>query len=108
MNLDTSQGLRISVEKSVKRTRLLLEGALCISDVNRVMSILSSEFREKPEIVEMDCNNLLHIDSSVVGAMVWFDNTAAEYGTKLVFSRLNQGIDNIFRTARLKHFFNTV
>ncbi|MCP4135625.1 MAG: STAS domain-containing protein [bacterium] len=98
----------IIIEGSNDRLKLRLQGILVIVDIDRIMSILLRQLRKKPSVIEIDCKELTFIDSSVIGAMIWFITTVKQYGIKLEYSNLELDISNInklFEAAKEKKTF---
>ncbi|MCP4135037.1 MAG: STAS domain-containing protein [bacterium] len=106
MNWENLVNLAIKIESGRDRIELYLKGCLETVDVKTFMNTLTEQFRKKPGIIEINCKDLRHIDSSLIGALIWFLNTAGEYGVQLIYSNLDTGIGKLLESAKLNDHFN--
>ena len=95
----------ISVEELRKIIKIHISGEFYIENIQKVESIWNEQVLKTPEIIAIDCSELMYIDSSAIGTLVKFLNNAMNKNIKLVFYDLNPSIQQIFKTARLNNFF---
>jgi anti-anti-sigma factor len=60
---------------------------------------------KNPFVIAFDCRELRHIDSSAIGTLVQFLQTAMNRDVKMVLCDLNESIYEIFKIACLNKFF---
>jgi len=83
-----------------------ISGEFFIENIQKVEGIWLEQLKKNPSIIGIDCRELQYIDSSAIGTLVKFLNTAMNRQIKLVFFDLNASIAQIFKTARLSNFFS--
>lgn len=82
-----------------------IDGEFYIENIQKVEGIWGEQISKKPGVIAIDCGKLEYIDSSAIGTLVKFLNSAMNKQIKLVFYDLSPSIGQIFRTARLNNFF---
>lgn len=82
-----------------------IDGEFYIENIQKVEGIWSEQISKQPDVIALDCGKLEYIDSSAIGTLVKFLNSAMNKQIKLVFYDLSPSIGQIFRTARLNNFF---
>ncbi len=82
-----------------------LIGEFDLDSINRVEEQWQQVIEKQPKVIGINCQKLQFIDSSAIGTLVKFLNSAMSKGIELVFYDLNKQISDIFKTARLDNFF---
>lgn len=82
-----------------------LIGEFDLDTINRVEEQWQQVLEKQPKVIGINCQKLKFIDSSAIGTLVKFLNSAMSKGIELVFYDLNKQISAIFKTARLDNFF---
>lgn len=81
-------------------------GEFYIESIQKVEKIWDDEVAKAPDIIAIDCADLMFIDSSAIGTLVKFLNSAMSKKIRLVFFDLSPSIQQVFKTARLNNFFS--
>jgi len=87
---------------------ITLGGEFYLESVAYVEEIWDEQLAQKPDVIGIQCRELRYIDSSAIGAMVKFLNTATKNNVKLVFFDLSGAVISVFKTAKLHKFFTTM
>ena len=82
-----------------------VDGRFYIDSIVLVEEIWRNALWEGPETIAIRCEKLKCIDSSAVGTLVRFFNSAESQSVELVFLDLNENIEKLFATAKLNHYF---
>lgn len=97
--------MNITVRDHNEIVEIALAGEFFAEHVKQVNDVWRVQIARKPDVIVIDCKDLMHIDSTAIGTLVNFHNTAADEDIKLIFSDLNDSIRQIFETAGLDSFF---
>jgi len=98
--------IEVTIEEPRENIVILhIDGEFYIENIQKVEGIWGEQISKKPEVIALDCGKLEYIDSSAIGTLVKFLNSAMNKQIKLVFYDLSPSIGQIFRTARLNNFF---
>jgi anti-sigma B factor antagonist len=97
--------ISVNVEKRNNGIIIHITGEVHIENMRQVEDIWDKHMLKKPRMVAIDCKDIYYIDSSAIGMFVRFLNSATNKNIKLVFYEVNQGIYEIFQSARLHNFF---
>ena len=82
-----------------------LVGEFRIEMINTVEQAWNEQVLKKPRVIAFNCQEMAYIDSSSIGSLVKFVNTAKNKKIDLVIYGLNREVFKIFHTARLNNFF---
>ncbi len=85
-----------------------LAGEFRIEVIGDVEAVWNESIREKPRVVAFDCTEMEYIDSSSIGSLVKFVNTARNRKFDFILYGLNSDVYRIFQTARLQNFFGII
>jgi anti-sigma B factor antagonist len=80
-------------------------GEFRIEMINRVEQVWNEQLQKKPRVIAFNCQEMAYIDSSSIGSLVKFVNSAKNKKIDLVIYGLNKDVFKIFHTARLNNFF---
>jgi len=97
--------INLSVEANGGLIIISISGEFYIENIQKVENAWNEQVMKSPETIAINCGGLLYIDSSAIGTLVKFLNSAMNKNIKLVFFDLNPSIQQIFKTARLNNFF---
>jgi len=97
--------LQVTVEKNNRISIMRIMGEFYIESIQKVEKIWDDEVAKAPDIIAIDCADLMFIDSSAIGTLVKFLNNAMSKKIRLVFFDLSPSIQQVFKTARLNNFF---
>lgn len=97
--------INISVDDRKGIIVIAISGEFYIENIQKVENIWNEQVMKAPGTIAIDCSELQYIDSSAIGTLVKFLNSAMNKDIKLVFFDLNSSIQQIFKTARLNNFF---
>ena len=95
----------ISIEDRNDVVIVKIKGEFHLDNIQKVEDIWQEQMAKKPKVIGIDCRELEFIDSSAIGTLVKFLNSAMGKKIKLVFYDLSITIQQIFKTARLNNFF---
>ena len=82
-----------------------LAGEFRIEVISKVEAVWNDQVQKKPRVIAFNCEEMAYIDSSSIGSLVKFVNTAKNRKIDLVVYGLNKDVFKIFQTARLNNFF---
>jgi|GEM_PF-130151 len=82
-----------------------IKGQFYLESIPDVESVWKTQIAMDPKVMALNCSELTGVDSSAIGTMVHFLNSAMENKIELVFYDLNPSIQKLFRTAHLDSFF---
>jgi anti-anti-sigma factor len=97
--------ISISYEDHGKVIVLNIEGDFYIESLEHAEKIWNEQLSKRPKVMAINCKSIKYIDSSAVGILVKFLNSAMRMNTELVFFDLSDSIVNVFQTAKLENFF---
>lgn len=97
--------INISVDDRKDIIIITISGEFYIENIQKVENTWNEQVMKSPGTIAIDCSELQYIDSSAIGTLVKFLNSAMNKDIKLVFFDLNSSIQQIFKTARLNNFF---
>ena len=100
--------MNITVREHDKVVEIVIAGEFFAEHVKQINDVWRDQIAKKPDAIVIDCKELLHIDSTAIGTLVNFHNTARDTDIKLIFSDLNDIIRQIFETAGLDSFFTII
>ncbi|MCX7679117.1 MAG: STAS domain-containing protein [Spirochaetes bacterium] len=95
-------------EKNDSLIIIRVSGEMRIDVIPRIESIWNGALSKKPKVIAFDCTKMEYIDSSSIGTLVKFMNSAMNKNVEFVIYGLNREVSKIFETARLMKFFNIV
>ncbi|MBN1497835.1 MAG: STAS domain-containing protein [Spirochaetes bacterium] len=95
----------ISCEHHGAVTIMSIDGEFYIESIEKAEKIWDEQLARHPRVIAINCRNIKYIDSSAVGILVKFLNSAMKIKTELVFFDLSEIIFNVFKTAKLSKFF---
>lgn len=84
---------------------ITINGEFYIESIDYAEKVWNEQLARKPKTIAIDCKNIKFIDSSAIGILVKFLNTAMKMKIELVFFDLSDTIMNVFKTAKLSNFF---
>jgi len=82
-----------------------ITGEFRIEMIAKVEEVWNLQVGKKPRVIAFDCREMEYIDSSSIGTLVKFVNTATNKKIEFVIYGLNREVSKIFETARLTRFF---
>lgn len=82
-----------------------ISGEFRIEMIGKVEEVWNREMEKKPRVIAFDCRDMEYIDSSSIGTLVKFVNSATNKKVEFVLYGLNREVSKIFETARLTRFF---
>ena len=85
-----------------------LRGEFNIRNLKKVEGVWNDQIAKRPRIIAIDCQQLSYIDSSAIGQLVKFLNTAMSKKIELIFYDLSDGIRDMFANSRLNRFFKII
>ena len=97
--------INVSVDDRKDIIIITISGEFYIENIQKVENTWNEQVMKSPGTIAIDCSELQYIDSSAIGTLVKFLNSAMNKDIKLVFFDLNSSIQQIFKTARLNNFF---
>jgi anti-anti-sigma factor len=97
--------INVSVDDRKDIIIITISGEFYIENIQKVETIWNEQVMKDPGTIAINCGELMYIDSSAIGTLVKFLNSAMNRNIKLVFFDLNPSIKQIFKTARLNNFF---
>jgi len=97
--------MEIIIEELLNVTIINLKGEFFVGNVGKFDEEWRAQVEKKPKAIAINCKELVYIDSSAIGTLVKFLNSAMNHGITLQFFDLNPSIQNIFKTTRLDKFF---
>jgi anti-sigma B factor antagonist len=100
--------MNITVRDHNKIVVIAIAGEFFAEHVKQINEVWRVQIEKKPDVIVIDCQELMYIDSTAIGTLVNFHNTAADKDIKLIFSELNNTIIQIFETAGLDSFFTII
>ncbi len=95
----------ISCENLGAITVMTIDGEFYIESIDQAEKIWNEQLSRRPRVIAINCKNIKYIDSSAVGILVKFLNSAMKVKTELIFFDLSEIIFNVFKTAKLSNFF---
>ncbi len=100
--------MNIQVEEYKSLIVISIIGEFFVEHIQQVNDVWSEQVAKKPKIIAINCKELNYVDSSAIGALVKFLNSAQEEKIKLLFYDLSTSIKQIFDTAGLDTFFTII
>ena len=97
--------MEIIIEELLNVTVIILKGEFYVENVTKFDDLWHTLIEKRPRAIAINCKELVYIDSSAIGTLVKFLNTAMTHDISLQFFDLNSSIQNIFKTTRLDKFF---
>jgi anti-sigma B factor antagonist len=95
----------ISCEDHGKVIILNIDGEFYIESIEHAEKVWNEQLAKRPKVMAINCRNIKYIDSSAIGIMVKFLNSAMKMKTELIFYDLSENIISVFKTAKLGNFF---
>ncbi len=95
----------IMVEDHGKVVIVNIDGEFYIDSVENAEKIWNEQLARHPKVMAINCKNIRYIDSSAIGILVKFLNSAMKQKTEMIFYDLNENILSVFKTAKLSNFF---
>lgn len=85
-----------------------INGEFNIGNVNTFEEYCQGLLNKNPKTIAINAKDLQYIDSSAIGTLVKFLNSASSKNIKMVIFDLSDSVLNIFKTARLDNFFTII
>lgn len=98
--------IEISSEKSGLVSKIQIKGKFIIDEVPRFETEYMKLIGLNVSVIGVDLTETEYIDSSAVGALVKFMNTAKNSKIEIHLYNMNQSIRHIFKLAFIDRFFN--
>jgi anti-anti-sigma factor len=95
----------ITTEDHGKVIIMNIEGEFYIDSLENAEQAWNLVLEKKPKVVALNCKSIKYIDSSAIGILVKFLNSALKQKAEMIFYDLNDSIMTVFRTAKLNNFF---
>lgn len=83
-----------------------LQGEFDIDVIRKVEQAWNNAVSKNPKVIGFNFKDLMFIDSSAIGTVVKFVNSAANKNIALALIDVGPAIAGIFKTSRLEKFFN--
>ena len=80
-------------------------GDFFIDSIEVAEQVWAEQMARRPKAIAINCRNIKYIDSSAIGILVKFLNSAMKQKTEMVFYDLSETILTVFKTAKLGNFF---
>jgi len=94
------------VEESSNNIMIVhVSGEFRIEMIGRVEEVWNRAIEKKPRLIAFDCVHMDYIDSSAIGTLVKFVNSATNKKIEFMLFGLNREVYKIFENARLTRFF---
>jgi anti-sigma B factor antagonist len=100
--------MNIQVEEYKSLIVISIIGEFFVEHIQQVNDVWHEQVAKKPKVIAINCKELNYIDSSAIGALVKFLNSAQEKKITLLFYDLSTTIKQIFDTAGLDSFFTII
>ena len=94
----------ITVEDHGKVVIINIDGEFYIDSIENAEQIWNQQLARHPKVMAINCKNIKYIDSSAIGILVKFLNSAMKQKTEMVFYDLNESILGVFKTAKIEQF----
>jgi anti-anti-sigma factor len=101
-------GLGISVERSERRTRVVLAGELDMSNAPELSARLAEAEASSPAVLEIDLRGLDFIDSSGLAVLFATNRRARERGAQVVLIKDHGPIERVLNLARVEDVIDVV
>lgn len=98
--------LSVSVNQLGDVVVIDLEGEFDIDVIRNVEKAWNEVLEKKPGVIAFNCKELKFIDSSALGTLVKFMNSATNRKITLTLFNLSPQITAIFKTSKLDKFFS--
>jgi anti-anti-sigma factor len=98
--------VQFKVEKIGNIVILHVKGILYMENIRSAESVWTEQIAQNPEVIAINCKHLNQIDSTAIGTLVKFFNSAMTRDIRLIFFDLNSSIQRLFETAKLHRFFS--
>ena len=95
----------IDVEEHGDISIIFINGEFYIESVEFAERIWNEQVAKKPRVIGINCKNIKFIDSSAIGILVKFLNSAMKLKIDLVFFDLSDTVFSVFKAAKLGTFF---
>jgi anti-anti-sigma factor len=95
----------ITVEDHDKVVIMNIDGEFYIDSIENAEQIWNKQLARRPKVMAINCKNIKYMDSSAIGILVKFLNSAMKQKTEMVFYDLNDNLLGVFKTAKLNNFF---
>ncbi len=95
----------IETEQKGDITIITIRGEFFLESVERAEKVWNETVAGEPKVVAINCKKIKFIDSSAIGILVKFLNSAMKQKIDLVFYDLNESLYTVFKTAKLENFF---
>ena len=82
-----------------------IAGDFFIDSIEAAEQVWNQQMARRPKAIAINCKNIKYIDSSAIGILVKFLNSAMKQKTEMVFFDLSDTIFSVFKTAKLGNFF---
>lgn len=97
--------LNIKVNQLADVVIIDLEGEFDIDVIRMVETAWNEAVKKKPSVIGFNCKDLKFIDSSALGTLVKFMNSASNKKIDLTLFNVVPSIISILKTSRLDKFF---
>ena len=98
--------VNFDVEEKGKVIIMHVVGTLYMENIRTAESIWNDQIKKNPDVIALNCKKLSQVDSTAIGTLVKFFNSAMTRDIRLVFIDLNSSIQRLFETAQLHRFFS--
>ncbi len=85
-----------------------ISGDFRIENLEQIDQVWKEQLEKKPQVIAFNFQEVNYIDSTSIGSLVKFFNTAMNRKIELVIYGLNRTVFNIFESAKLNKFFNVI
>lgn len=95
----------INVNEHGKVIVVVFQGEFCLESLQFTEEVWKKLLEKEPEVIAFDCSGMSFIDSSAIGLLIKFYNSALERGINLIFIGVTERLSNVLELARLDSFF---
>ncbi|HON79220.1 MAG TPA: STAS domain-containing protein [Spirochaetota bacterium] len=98
----------VNTENKGNVSILYLAGEFSYKNIHRVEGEWNKQMEHNPEIIGINCAEILYLDSSALGKLIWLNDNAAHRNIKLVFYDMNSSMRKLFATYKLQDVFSII
>ena len=99
--------MNITAESHLTVVVFSIQGDLTTDEVDQFKRTIKESICEESSDAILDCNELEHIDSAGLEALIWLLDELKQRGCKLRLTCLHETVIRAFEITRLDRVFNT-
>lgn len=97
--------MKISIENTGAVVIFHVQGEFDFKDVPRAEDFWQKHTAENTSIAAINCRDLSHVDSSAIGSLIKFNNTARDRNISLIFYDVSKSVMDLLKISRLDRYF---